>query len=887
MRHKKKTTANRRDFTAEQLAANVSTRSSQAPDATDGVGTRDERAPGSAERRRQQRLIYSLLTLAVLAAFGQSVRFAFVWDDEAYVRNNPAVAAGLTWPGFVWAFTQARMINWHPLTWLSHMADCQLYGMWPGGHHLTSVLLHAAATILLFRMLLELTNSLWPSAFASALFAVHPLRTESVAWVSERKDVLSGLFFVLAIIAYARFARPPRSLFYYFASLALFACGLMSKQMVVTLPCVLLLLDWWPLGRLNADSTNSQPDALSSNSNRNPLPTLVVRCLLEKLPFFALAIGGCCVTIFSQRDEISSSFHLSPQIRVANALVAYMTYIRQFFLPVNLAALYPHLGDSLPTWKVGAAFAALLAISGLAIASRSQRPYLLVGWLWFLGMLVPVIGVVQVGRQSMADRYTYLPQIGLCIAVAWGAAEMARFLSVSRRTLAICGVAVFAVLIYCSWRQSSYWQNAETLWTRTIACTDKNSTAYICLGAALNDQNKVNEAIAQYSLAIDVLSEELAKNAQNKQAMLDEAMARQKLGVALAKLDRNVEAVQQFEMALQLKPNEASIQNDLGNVLVKQGKTNDAISHFEQALEGDSALNAHTNLGFILFKQGQFAAAIGHYQAALRIEPTNALVHHNLANALAEQGKLGEAIYHFERALELNPNDAPAHYSLGNVLVEQGQIAAGIAHFERALSIQPRDAAAHTNLGVALEQQGRSAEAIAHYRTALEIEPNSALPHNNLGVALERQGKVAEAMLHYRRAIELQPDFAGAHYKLANSLAGQGQLEEAIAHYEKTLQVQPRHAGAHVNLGQALAARDQTEAAIEHYRAAISIEPAFAAAQLRLVDALAGQGKLDAAIAECRKGLKVAQAQNRNDWAGALQERLKRFGTDVDASGSQ
>ena len=361
--------------------------------------------------------------------FGQTVRHEFInCDDDQYVYENPQVARGFTAQGIVWAFTHFHSANWHPLTWLSHMLDCQLYGLnHPGGHHLTNVLLHAASAILLFLVLRQMTGDLWPSAFVAALFAIHPLHVESVAWVAERKDVLSGLFFMLTLAAYVGYARRPFSLLRYLLVTVLFALGLMAKPMLVTLPFVLLLLDYWPLGRIGAAVPQSPQQARLPRQSSLALR----RVLLEKLPWLVLTAASCVVTRFAQQTALVSTERLPLPSRIANALVSYVAYLGQFFYPVGLAVLYPYPQSTLPIWKIVGALLLLVGISLAVLACRRKCPYLLVGWLWYLGMLVPVIGLVQVGDQSMADRYTYLTQIGLYIALAWGCGACFQALALS------------------------------------------------------------------------------------------------------------------------------------------------------------------------------------------------------------------------------------------------------------------------------------------------------------------------------------------------------------------------------------------------------------------------------------------------------------------------
>ena len=449
--------------------------------------------------RRNRRLataVCGLLLLMVAIVFARTVQCDFVnFDDNAYVYNNPQVAHGLTGESIAWSFTAFHSCNWHPLTWLSHALDCQLYGtQHPGLHHLTNVLLHAAVAILLFLVLWRMTGSLWPSAFVAAVFAVHPLRVESVAWVSERKDMLSGLFFMLTLGAYLHYVRHPFSWARYLLVIVMFALGLLAKPMLVTLPFVLLLLDYWPLGRITSrgwgGSCTATPGAtvqLSPQLKRGRqecLPHLIA----EKLPLLLLAGAECMATSAAQQKALVPVDIVPISSRIANAVVSYVAYLGQFFYPVGLSAFYPHPQDSLPMWKIAVAATVLIGISLAVVLAWRRIPCLFVGWFWYVGMLVPVIGVVQVGSQAMADRYTYLPQIGLCIAVTWSAAAVGQiFLSAKKNAGyrrwagGVASALVLAALMACASQQTTFWQNSETLWTRAVACapkTPRSTTAW-------------------------------------------------------------------------------------------------------------------------------------------------------------------------------------------------------------------------------------------------------------------------------------------------------------------------------------------------------------------------------------------------------------------------
>jgi tetratricopeptide (TPR) repeat protein len=673
----------------------------------------------------------SLLALVTLACYWPVTAHQFIdLDDHEYIYDNPHVKSGLTWPGVVWAFQTGCASNWHPLTWISHMGDCQLYGLNPAGHHLTNLLFHIANTLLLFLLLRRMTGSLWRSACVAALFAWHPLHVESVAWASERKDVLSTFFFLLTLLAYVRYAEksegrmqnaessdmlhasilyPPSSTFFYLLSLLFFSLGLMSKPMLVTLPFVLLLLDYWPLQRLSflpslhhSITPPLHPSITPSLQHSNtPTP----RLFLEKLPFFALALAASVVTYLVQRTggAVSSLEILPLQSRVANALVVYVRYLSQTLWPSQLAALYPY-SRHLPVGAVIAAGVLLAGLSAWFVLRARRQPFLIVGWLWYLGTLVPTIGLVQVGSQSMADRYTYIPSIGLFLLIVWGLDALCDRWPRQRYWLAAAGTLALAGCLICTWGQLKCWQDSETLFRHAIAATTDNYIAYDGLGNALEASGQPGEALACYAEAV------------------------------------------------RLKPNYPEGQYDLGTTLMKRGR---------------------------------LAEAVEHLTAAVKHNPAFAHAHINLGKALLEQGKLEEAADHLSQAVRLTPDDAEAHYNLGTLLQMQGKTDAAIACFSAALRLNPEYGEAHGNLGVALMRQGKLGEGAAHLAAALRLNPNNPEAHYNLGLALLELNHAREAADQFAAALRLNPDAPGAHYHLALALVRQDKPKEALPHAQR------------------------------------------------------------------------------------------------------
>ncbi|HOS03777.1 MAG TPA: tetratricopeptide repeat protein [Candidatus Hydrogenedentes bacterium] len=634
--------------------------------------------------------------------YGQTLRHDFInFDDVAYVTSNSVVQAGLTWRGAVWAFTQVHASNWHPLTWLSHMLDCQLFGLHAGGHHLINLLLHAANAALLFLVLRRMTGAFWAAACVAALFAAHPLHVESVAWAAERKDVLSAFFWLLTMAAYATYvSRPSRGRYAFVCGF--FALGLMSKPMVVTLPFVLLLLDYWPLRRWSEDDP------------ARDLPRLVA----EKIPLLLLSALSCGITLLAQRGAVTSADVLPFSTRASNAMVAYAVYAWKTIWPWPMSVMYPYPVSGRPAWQVITAIAALAAVTLGALALRRKAPYALIGWLWFLGALVPVIGFVQVGAQAYADRYTYVPLIGLFIVMAYAAAAFVR----DRRALqsaAICvAVAAIAACTAGATVQARYWRDSETLLAH-CARVAPSSTAFNNLGAALEQRGDTDAALACYRDGVRAdaadpraranLGRLLGKYGPHKEAEahLAEAIrlsgarptqARSSLADLYAKQGKRAEAKTLFEEALRLDPNDAITWNGLGRLHAEQGRLADALPCFETAVRLGGGASACSNLGGLYTQMGRFDEALAQFNEALRLDPSNASAHGNLGALLAQQGKYDEARRRLEEAVRLDPAYDAAAKNLAKLLIQQGDAANAGARLQDLLQRTPHDAEARALL---------------------------------------------------------------------------------------------------------------------------------------------------------------------------------------------
>lgn len=585
-------------------------------------------------RDSRLQIVLLLLLLVTFAAYLPALRADFVnFDDEPYVTANPHVQSGLTWKEIPWAFNVGYLGNWHPLTWMSHMLDCQLFGLRPAGPHAVNLLLHLANTLLLLVLLRRVTGSLWRSAFVAALFAVHPMHVESVAWVAERKDVLSTLFWLLTMWAYVRYTEV-RSRSRYAVVLVSFALGLMSKPTLVTLPLILLLFDYWPLGRW-ADAPR---DARW-------------RLVREKLPLFAMSAAASVVTFLAQQrgGGVRTMTELSLSSRLGNAPMAYANYIGKMLWPAKLAVFYPH-PVSIPAWQVLAAVVLLVAVTVLVVRSAHSRPYLLMGWLWYLAVLVPMIGLVQVGRQAMADRYTYVSFIGLFVMIAWGVSDGLRAW-VQRRggagrpgtsLLAAVSLVVIVVLAGCTWRQAGLWRDSVTLWKHALSVTGGSSLAYY------------------------------------------------NLGTAYAKNGNYAEAIEASKQAIRLNPDYADAYNNLGAAYGRLGKYAEAVEALKQAIRvNPNSADAHFNLGADYHRLGRFAEAADAYRQAIRLNPNDADAHYALGNACGELGRAAEAVASFKQAIRLRPDFAMAHLNLGITYAAMGDQNSALGEYRTLQRLDP------------------------------------------------------------------------------------------------------------------------------------------------------------------------------------------------------
>lgn len=754
---------------------------------------------GPSNRSSLAKVICLLLAAITLFVFWPVIHFDFVnFDDPDYV-NNRHIQKGLTASGIAWAFG-----TWHPITWVSHMLDAQFFGKDPAGPHFVNLLLHTANAVLLFLVLRQLAEALkdrtegaarisridtnWPSAFVAALFALHPVQVESVAWVAERKGVLSTFFGLLCLFVYAKYVQTKSEIrnpkpeekpkfqisepgVYYFLALVFLALGLLSKPMLVTMPFLLLLLDFWPLGRLEG----TQGRGPSEEGARKVFIPLV----LEKIPFFGLAIGSCILTLLTQgkAGAFQSLEHYSASSRFENAVMSYVHYLSKTCWPVGLATPYPRVFHW-PFGEVALVAVLLLGLCLAAIAARRKLPFAVTGWLWFFVALIPVNGIIQTVAQAVADRYMYLPSIGLFILVTWAA-----YAVVARGWIpkTVCGIAAGILLLVCAARtrdQLGVWRNSETLFKHALAVTKGNVIAQYNLGMYYQEHGRPEEALASYRKTLGMKP--------------DHADALNNIGYLLTGQRRYNEAIHFFEAALKAKPDSIEARNNLGYALCLAGKTDEGIAQYRRALKSKpDHVGVLNNLGNVYAQKRQFQDAIPYYEKSLQVDPEQAVAQYGLAHALDSIGQLDPAIEHYRLAVRQSTNYADPHYDLGLALARKGEFDEAIKQFREAVRLKPENATFRFSLGKALAMSQRFGEAIVTYQEGLRIAPTNAEAQSAVGSALATLGKLDQAIPYFKESLRLRPDNPFTHYFLAKALASEGKYEEAAPHYAQALRLKP------------------------------------------------------------------------------------------------
>lgn len=828
-------------------------------------------------------LIGGLLLAGSIGLFWPATGYDFIdFDDGGYVADNVQVSTGLPWENIRWAFTTVHESWWLPVLWLSFMLDTELFGTGPFGYHLTNILLFGLNVVLLFWVLYRMTGACWRSALVAALFAVHPLRVESVVWITERKDVLSGLFWMLAMLAHVRYVERPSRLRYALVPIWMLL-GLLSKAILIALPPVLLLMDYWPLRRAGPPWQRAQWGAWG-------------KLLAEKWPLVVLAAVFVGINLATHESGRGSLSGMSGVDRLALIPPNYWAYLGKIVWPVRLALLYPE--QDLVRWPL--ALAALAGLGGLTAAGirlAPRRPYLLAGWLWFLVVMFPMIRGVRMGLAELADRFTYLPSIGLAMALAWLAGEWAERSRAARRGLTAVALAALALLGGLTVRQMAYWKDSETLFQRTLELTGRNPIMSNNLGAFLLDRGEHEEAAALF-----------------RESLLDDpdyALPNFNMGAAMFAMKNYVDSLDYFRTALRLDPDYVATYIRVGHVLLTLGQGADALPYFRQALEKDpKASVAQYSMGNAYYELGDYEKALEYYRATVKMAPKYADGHYNQGNALSRLRRFGEAEDSYRRALALKTNHFAAWHNLGNVLLAEGRPQDALNSLREAVRVAPTHAAAHFDLSRALEAAGRAAEAagvldealrldpglasnlvhqadrwtlngrypeaVAKYREALRIRPEDSLVHGNLANALSAMGRQAEALEHYQEALRLDPGYVPAHFNMGNALVELGRFGEAIRKYEAARQLDPDHAAAGINQGRALCALGRLEEAVDLFQSVWTRHPDHLPAAINLENVLFDLGRTEEAARLAGRAMDLAREQGD---AQAVARTAERLGT--------
>jgi protein O-mannosyl-transferase len=611
-------------------------------------------------------ILCAALIVVTLAVYWPVRNHEFIdLDDDAYIVSNPNVKSGLSWQGVKWAFTTGHAANWHPVTWLSHQFDCQFFDLKPAAHHLINLLFHIINTILVFLVFNRMTKGVWQSAFIAGLFALHPLHVESVAWVAERKDMLSTMFWLLTMFAYVRYAER-NSISRYFIALVLFILGLMSKPMLVTLPIVLLLLDYWPLERLQKSKSS------------------IFSLIIEKIPFFVLSIISSVITFMVQQHSQATSVILPLEVCLANAINSYAVYIGKMIWPIHLAVLYPHIYGFIPVFKI-IVFAVMLIVATIVLIYYGRRhKYLIVGWFWYIVTLVPVIGIIQVGSQAMADRYTYIPLTGIFLIIAFGASELLQNIPVKKYIFTALAIIVLLGCVTTTSKQLKYWQDDYPLYDHALT------------------------VIEQTYLTQDNVSE-LGPRRHTSEALRyvpNSPVLHTIFGTTLLELNRLDEAIDNFKFAIELDPNYLTPYYNMAIALGQKGDVNGAIEQYKSIIRlKPDFVDAYSFTGELLYQKGQFAESIEYLEKAIQFAPDNIPLHNRLMTAYASIGKIDEAIEHCRIVLKANPNDAEMLTNLGILLQVQGRVDEAIESYRKALQINPNFQKARENLETILAQK--------------------------------------------------------------------------------------------------------------------------------------------------------------------------------------
>ena len=764
-------------------------------------------------------VIFIFLVVATFTVYLQVKNHEFIdYDTKALISQNFNIQSGLSKESIAWSFTINKAHgSWEPITWVSHILGYQFFGSSPKSHHLINLFFHITNAVLLFIVLLKMTGALWKSGFVACVFALHPINVESVAWLMERNMLLCTLFWLLTMLVYIQYTDKP-NISRYSLVIIFFTLGLMSKSMIVTLPFVLLMMDYWPLKRFqfiqNRHNDRFEINYLIDRSK-------VFQLVLEKIPLFILSLGlSLAILNLAEGYEGTENMAIVSFFgRLNNGVVSYLEYLGNTLWPKGLAVLYPHPLNTLATWKGILCGIALVSITFFSIRLFKKFPYFAFGWFWYLGVLLPAIGIVaQVGGElAMADRYAYIPLIGIYIIIAWGFPDLLAKWRHKEKILSISVGIIIFLLTATTWVQLSYWKNSIDLFERAISVANNKYPNF--------------------------------KNPNH-------ALLYNHLGMAFFAMGKFEESTSPYKVAIKISPNLAMAHTNLGISHFSMGNTEKAISHYNAAvkLKPDHA-HGYYNLGIALSTLGKVEEAILNYNKTIKIKPDYYTAHNNLGLVLEKSGKIREAILHYKKAIKIKPDYIAAQNNLGSNLLSLGKAEEAIAHFKTIIKLRPKFVPAHTNLGNALFSLGKTEEAITYFKTAVKLKPDFAMSYSNLGNALFALEKIGEAIANYETAIRLNPDFAMAYFNLGNALFSLEKTEEAIAYYVKAVRLKSNYAEAHLNLGVALFSIKKVKEAISHYITAIEFQPNYPVAYTNLGNALFTLGKTEKAISQLPRQL--------------------------------
>ncbi|MBI5476959.1 MAG: tetratricopeptide repeat protein [Ignavibacteriales bacterium] len=726
-----------------------------------------------------------ILIIATIVAFAPILQNNFInYDDPGYLTKNVNVQSGLNFKSIKWAFSTSSESNWHPLTWIALMIDYQLFGLNPAYHHGMNLLIHLISSIILFLFLNRCTGSVWQSLFVALVFAVHPLHVESVAWSSEKKDILSGLFWILTLFAYVLYKEKP-SILKYLLTMAFFLLGLLSKPMLVTIPFILILLDYWPLRILSISKNNS------GNRRQNNSYSFI-KSIYEKIPFFVISIISSVVTyiVQSKGGSMAESNSLSLIERVSNASLSYLKYIYKTFIPVDLSIFYPHAGKDINFVYAGIAVIALTIITLIFFKIKKKYPFMLVGWLWFIGSMVPVIGLVQVGLQAMADRYMYIPIIGIAIVVAWGLPVILEKVKLSNRHIinSLFGITTLSMVVITN-SQARFWKDSRMLFEHAISVTINNDVAYTNLGVDLADSGKHKDAVYHLRKAFELkpneilirsnLAKSLSAIGQTKEALehynwlmkhvSPDPRFYLRIADASAAESLNEEAERYYLKALELEPLSGLIRAKLGELYLYQNKFQNARQQCYESLKYDSMNSkAHSVLGILAGKEGRYKDSYKELLLAAQLDSTNPDVYIDLGVLFDKMNNLSESEKYYKKAIELNPDNVDAHYSLAVISAKQNNYEQAESEWKKVIQLKPDDINTIIDLAKLYKIQNRTNDAIEKYKQLLDNKIINKFIYYEYGLQLAKIGKHAEAKLMFGEALKLDPSYSPAKIALSS-----------------------------------------------------------------------------------------------------------------------